>query len=287
MSNSFYHYCSLEAFLKIVESKEIWLTNIFCMNDSAEHYWLRDIAKTELDRWSRLKGKGQDHDRENLVNEFLTEKLFSKDDQTDLYCFCVSESGDSLGQWRGYGDDGRGVAIGFSCKFLNDAARKKCRGLRFASVIYDRSQQKRIVKNILGNATRDDGDTCESSAPAEWLEQLPAWMAQSGIWSWAAQCKNDFFSEERELRLIYDASLDTAFTLGQPKYRSRGGTIVPYYALPLKPLPEMGEPAVIYEVVLGPKCNQEFNEPLVKSILSGHGYDVQFLNVWRSEGTYR
>lgn len=270
MSNSFYHYCSLDTFLKIVESKEIRLTNIFCMNDSAEHYWLRKIAKHELDR---------DADPVDSVDEFLAEKLNPKEDKTDVYCFCVSELGDSLGQWRGYADDGRGVAIGFSREFLN-AACKKYRGLRFARVIYDRLQQKQIVKYIRDNANRADVDTRESSAPAEWMKQLPNWMAESGIWSWAAQCKNPFFLEEKEHRLIYDASLDTARTLGQRKYRARGDTLVPYYALPV-------EPSAIYQVFLGPKCNQEFSEPIVRSILSDHGYNVGVLEVWRSEGTYR
>ncbi len=282
MNNSLYHYCSLDAFLKIVQSKEIRLTNIFCMNDSAEHYWLRGIAKDMMDR---------DHDPENSVNKFLAKKLFSKEDQTDVYCFCLSESSDSLGQWRGYADDGCGVAIGFSRDFLRAVGKEYLKsGLRFEPVIYDRQQQEEIVENIRNNLKRDDVETIEtneSSAPSEWLKQLPAWIAESGMWSWAAQCKNPFFFEERELRLIYDASRDTACTLGQRRYRSRGDTLVPYYALPLEPLPQMGQLPAIYDVVLGPKCNQEFNEPTVKSILSDHGYNVNFIDVWRSSGTYR
>jgi Protein of unknown function (DUF2971) len=279
MSNSLYHYCSLDSFLKIVQSKEIWHTNIFCMNDSAEHFWLRRIAKAMVDR---------DPDSANSVNKFLAERLFSKEDQTDVYCFCLTESGDSLDQWRGYADDGRGVAIGFSLEFLRAVHKAyHLSGLRFKSVIYDQQRQESIVKHLLDNAKKRVVDTSKSSAPAEWIEQLPFWIAESGIWSWAAQCKNPFFSDEKEWRLIYDASKDNASSLGQPKYRSCGDTIVPYYALPLEPLPEMGQLPVIEEVVLGPKCNQEFNEPMVKSILSGCGYNVNFLNVRRSSGTYR
>ena len=40
-----YHYCPLDAFLGIIRDREIWLTNIFCMNDSAEHYWLRRVLR--------------------------------------------------------------------------------------------------------------------------------------------------------------------------------------------------------------------------------------------------
>jgi len=288
MSNSLYHYCSLDTFLKIVESKEIWLTNIFCMNDSAEHYWLRDIAKAELDRRMAKDTSGRNDGRARSVSESLAEKLRSKEDNTDVYCFCVSELIDSFVHWREYADHGRGVAIGFAREFLRAAAKEYVRrGLRFEPVIYDCTEQKRIVNLILDSAMSEDVDTQESSAPAEWMEQLPSWFAESGIWSWAAQCKNPLFAKERELRLVYDASMDTARSLGQRKYRNSGDTPVPYYALPLEPLPQMGSLPVIYEVVLGPKCNQEFNESTVRNILSDHGYNVAFLHVWRSSGTYR
>ena len=64
----------------------------------------------------------------------MASKLFSKEDETDVYCFCMSELPDSLGQWRAYADDGRGVAIGFSREFLH-AAEKKYRksGLQLKS----------------------------------------------------------------------------------------------------------------------------------------------------------
>lgn len=35
------------------------------------------------------------------------------------YCFCFSELKDSLGQWRGYANDGGGIAIGFNKKYLD------------------------------------------------------------------------------------------------------------------------------------------------------------------------
>ena len=54
---------------------------------------------------------------ENLCS--LSSKLFPKEEDTDLYCCCLSERGDSLGQWRAYADDGRGVAIGLSWKFAS------------------------------------------------------------------------------------------------------------------------------------------------------------------------
>jgi hypothetical protein len=279
MVNSWYHYCSLDAFLQIVQSKEIWLTNIFCMNDSAEHYWLRGIAKDILDR----RGDGP-----KWVND-VASSLFPEEDETEVYCFCMSELPDSLGQWRGYADDGRGVAIGFSRDSLLAAEQEYRRsGLRVEHVVYDRARQEEMVERILQGASRDkDAPRADSLLSAEMIEDLPRLMAKSHIWFEAARCKNPFFEEEKEVRLIFNASLDSGGALGQRKYRTRRGTLIPYHILPLSPLPTKGSGPPIYEIVLGPKCNREFNERMATKLLSDSGYNTQCLHVWRSKGTIR
>lgn len=182
-------------------------------------------------------------------------------------------------------DDGRGVAIGFSRDFLHAAEQKFLEGgLWLGPVVYGRGEQEGIVERILDAAEEHHPPRAGSSLPPEMIEGLPALVAQVKIWREAARCKNPFFAEEKELRLIYDASMDRGGGLGQRKYRTRGGKLIPYHTLPLSPLPQAGPP--IYEVVLGPKCNREFNEPVIKKLLSDNDFDITYLNVWSSEGTY-
>jgi hypothetical protein len=40
-----YHYCGPDAFLKIVQSKEIWLSHQATMNDSEEGKWLLSVMR--------------------------------------------------------------------------------------------------------------------------------------------------------------------------------------------------------------------------------------------------
>jgi len=277
MNNAFYHYCSLDAFLAIIRSKEIWLTNIFCMSDSAEHYWLRKVAQDVLRR----------RDSSSAISEFVASALFPKEDETDLYCFCMSAVGDSLGQWRGYADDGRGVAIGFSIQYLTAAADEYCgSGLLLEGVVYDPGVQQGKVQGIIEHVERaaEDDFVRATLLSGKLPKEFSGLCAKSQIWLEAARCKNAFFEEEKEVRLIYDASLDHKRSLGEPRYRVRKGTLVPFYALSLS---RPNEYPPIDEVVLGPKSDREFNEPVVRRILSDNGYDVEHLEVWSSEGTYR
>jgi len=267
-----YHYCPLDAFLAIIRDREIWLTNIFCMNDSAEHYWLRRVAQDVL----RQKMKG------NADLCSLASMLFPNEEDTDLYCCCLSEEGDSLGQWRAYADDGRGVAIGLSLDFLRKLS-KKYQGLRLQRVVYERREQERIVEAIIeplkGNCPSPAG-----GLPEEWTRDLPALVAKGGVWFDAARCKNPCFREEHEFRLIYDPSLATLAPMSQRRYRSRRDTLVPYYALPLST--DTGAP-VIGEIVFGPKSAYKHNEREARKLLSENGYEDSRVVFRVSEATYR
>jgi hypothetical protein len=265
-----YHYCSLKAFLGIVQSREIRLTNIFSMNDSAEHYWLRRVAR----RLARQTG-------ENKNLRSLASKLFPKDEATELYCCCFSEMDDSLAQWRAYADDGRGVAIGFDRGFLG-SLYKKYRGLFLRTVVYDPKKQEEIVEEII-TQTRNDHDPPPAGLPGELTEDLPATVAKVSLWLYAAWCKNPAFHEERESRLVYNPKVDQSTAIGQRRYRSTRGKIVPYYALPLTADDGV---TVIREIMFGPKNAHKHNEAVARRLLSDKGYYASRISFRVSEATY-
>ena len=286
MSQVYYHYCSLDNFVRIIQSKEIWLTNIFCMNDSAEHYWLRRVAKEVI----RDRKEGADD-----MLESLARKLFPEEETTDLYCCCFSEDGDSLGQWRAYADDGRGVAIGIRADFLG-GLYKSCPGLRVCKVEYDRAKQEGIVERVIERAKESaDFPHFDQKAPGSFRDGLsPDLFACAGkalLWFYAVRCKNPCFRQEREIRLIYDPSMVERYpprpqppNLGERRFRPRGDTLIPYYALPL---PRDGGNQAIAEVVFGPKNAWKQNKKVAHDLLSQCGYDPSKTNFRVSEATYR
>lgn len=119
--DTLYHYCSTESFTSILRTHSVWLSSLNLSNDSMEG---RMVNATVL----RLAEKdGLDADALRRLRESLsfTERTL------DGLGFCLSEDGDLLSQWRGYADDGRGVAIGFSRSYLEWLA-KSSRGAYFA-----------------------------------------------------------------------------------------------------------------------------------------------------------
>ena len=55
-----------------------------------------------------------------LLGEFLAQGAYLY-----VWVFCLSIYGDSLGQWRGYGDDGHGISIGFKESYLSQLNNTK------------------------------------------------------------------------------------------------------------------------------------------------------------------
>lgn len=146
MSKNIYHYCSLETFSQIVKNKTIRLSDLNKTNDYMEKKWGKDLLYGVL--CDELKRNGIDmnlkedywysdnahNHMEQLENEI---KLFLKH-QTLIVCF--SKESDMLSQWRAYGDDGKGVSIGFDVSMLKRALKGE-KHLFIGDVIYRKDKQ--------------------------------------------------------------------------------------------------------------------------------------------------
>ena len=104
-----WHYCSNEAFLSIISSQEIWLGEITHSNDYMEGKWLIE----EILRPALLNSGLADYQVIQVLG-----RIYDMKGRYNAFAFCLSEKSDVLSQWRGYADDGRGVAIGFNKKYL-------------------------------------------------------------------------------------------------------------------------------------------------------------------------
>lgn len=76
---------------------------------------------------------------EGLYNRTAYITQISKD-----YVCCFSEEKDLLSQWRGYGSDGNGIAIGFNAQLLRKLDINGSR-YKFIKVIYD---NEKVYENI-------------------------------------------------------------------------------------------------------------------------------------------
>lgn len=153
-----YHYCSIDIFLSIIENQELWVSDIFKMNDSSEEKYLEDLLRFYLKRihgellkdkkFKEYLKKNEEEEQEELrkksfeeyynkifsyevkksiqnyinINKFLAinELLKEKSKKIKRYICCFSGDGDLLSQWRAYADDGQGISVGFKKSQIKD-----------------------------------------------------------------------------------------------------------------------------------------------------------------------
>ena len=186
--------------------------------------------------------------------------------------FCAE--GDLLSQWRAYGRDGQGYAIGFSADALSDAG--KPHNFRLMPAIYDRAEQRQILKGLFEEAAnvisspdrlseyyraRGGTDAEGSSRPRQLqghdLDMFWARLIHQAV-KIALTFKHGGFNEEQEWRLVSEYPLRRAWWFIAAE---RG--VIPYREIEF---PE----SCIRELWLGPALDQDLNEKMLDLFIE-HG----------------
>lgn len=226
MNETIYHYTSVDSFLKIITGRTIWVSSVTEMNDSFESTWYEQYAKNP---------------ESNKVVDIINDRRSNK----QFHVCCFSKYPDLLSQWRGYGDGGAGVAIGFNKRKLED----RCAGLQSATihaeifdVIYDISEQERFFNNVCNSK--------EKEINFNDLRKLPFIL------------KSPSFLEEGEVRLFMEVSARTYTELElKIKYRVVNGNIITYTEFPF----EMTD---IEDIIVGPKSSLNIESADFKQLCS-------------------
>ncbi len=272
-----YYYCSVDTFVRIVTNKTLWLTNLFFLNDSGEHFWLRNKAQAFISR------QIERHPHEFGYQYLAT--LLGQEWRQDIYCACFSEQPDRLSQWRAYADDGKGFAVGFSTNHLLWLA-KNLQG-SFADVVYGDTDHDALIEKAFELYPR----LCDGEDPT--IEEA-AGDILGRIFEAASRCKSQSFCEEAEWRLVcerafpYSPDDETIWTKATiPRYIARRDAITPYIEIPLvegECYQKRGmEP--IKEVYFGPKNTGREQEYAIEGMLSSGGF--KRVRLVRSSVTYR
>ncbi len=289
-----YHYCSNDTFLSILRNSELWLSELTLSNDSMEGIWVREVLLEEC-RERNLSPQALDDFAEKTTSllEFLS-----------AAGFCLSAEGDLLSQWRGYADNGAGIAVGFDrndLKALCDGTKEEVIGPTLGKVIYESPKQRAAIRPhadrlekfinkgiltdiaILPERRSNEEDEIGRELKTHYNFQFLRMMDVLFI------IKNKAFSEENEwriLRLLIKADFENNTLKGGPyrdpqnlDFRARGDHIVPYLRLPI-PDDKKG---CIKEIILGPRNRTP--EPVIRAVLEKYGFEN--VNIRRSAATYR
>lgn len=282
-----HHYCSIEAFISIVSSRTIRLSLLSQSNDTEEGRWILRFLKQQIDQ-----------DKELLpIKDTLIRLIEGSLQFLSFGGFCLSEDGDLLSQWRGYADNGQGVAIGFSKSYLEKLGgliTAEGSGVSLSPVNYGDPDQKSEVIELLNEilerakrlskcnrgslllpATEDEKKEYDNANMSLIISSAPLMLI-------GHKYKNPAFSEEKEWRLM-----SITFPFGEVglsleevcDFRSGGNRLVPYRPVPLV----KAEEKIIDSIVLGPRNVSHVEH--VSALLRKHGFhDVE---VSKSSATYR
>lgn len=267
-----YHYCNIDAFMNIIKNKCFWLSDTKYTNDKEEICAFKDAVWTALNELVCNK----------KINEEMADKIWITYVYNTLpgYISCFSEEDDLLSQWRSYGDDGNGVAIGVDFNSLSIERggpfrmctnEKKCYGRQ---VIYINKLWKNEIKNILKKIL-DGKKNIEEVSPDD----------LSGIFNLSYYTKNDGFKEEAEWRITYLPLLmfdqktmevvDDFPAFKEIKFRSTRDKIISYFEFSFKP-------ESVKEIILGPKNN--FDVETLRMFLGANGF--KGVNIKKSKIPY-
>ncbi len=298
-----YHYCSVDAFHEIIKNKTLRLSEIEKSNDSLECQWLEQRIVPSLIRKrivEQLSETSSNEYVESMIKESISiykgywDSLHDSIVQKMTLAICFSRNDDLLSQWRGYGNDGYGVAIGFNTKafgkYLNLGLFSV---MQLKKVEYNESKQEKVISAQVEEYVR------------QFLEAPRSGMLESSLTAIHLVClfestfnKNPAFSEEAEWRLaaslgnIADyASVSQRYirarltdVLSAPKVLIKNSKAVFYSDLSFKHLsiPEGG--VLIPRIVIGPKCKLSRRD--IYMLLDSYGYDSSNLEIESSKATY-
>lgn len=283
-----YHYCSLDSFKSIVESRSLRLSSLSLSNDSEEGRVVRKLFRRQAmaDNLSPPAIEAIDHGLAYLEESF------------EGFGFCLSKDSSLLDQWRVYASDGQGVSIGFSRNALENIAFNSfvCGSpVLLEEVSYDDLDQWEMVKGVydsmrsyLSNLENDpsqhvraaDEEVDFHAVLTGIRREYPSEAISSSALALIKELyllKHGCFANEREVRFFSVVPSDRVDDL---EFSVRRGELIPHA---VAHFPSGSAWPAVREVVLGPKCKA------AKSVVSGFLRKNQILDVdvYRSDLPYK
>lgn len=220
--NLIYHYCSLDTFFQIIKNKTLRLSDLNKTNDYMEKKWgvqlLQETLREELEHnginmdlqepyWYSDEARNHIEQLINDISQYLMH-------QSLITCFSLEK--DLLSQWRAYGQDGEGVAIGFDFNYFKKILKGQ-KQLFVNKVIYKKSAQEKAIRTqmfvpalkYMRSMFEDDKVKCSEDFNEYFIEEFDCFcevldVTTEGVF---ALLKNSAFSEEKEVRIVYNTGI--------------------------------------------------------------------------------
>lgn len=257
-TRSAYHYTSLQGFLGLLSSHELWLSDYGFLNDASE---IAHGLKRAEEAFARVAA-------ERPTSRALMSAQTSVDLSRHRICIAsFSTQGDSLSQWRAYGP----IAVGFDLTPLRFGYGNS---VRTAHVVYAADEQDELLEiyaNLMASAW-------DHETPSARRKHRALYFKSPGrLLDIIAFFKNAGFADERELRMTHseDADVLASFPIdpAPDRVRASGGLLVPYTTT-RDIHREHPERLPIRDVIVGPGPQADLIRQGVERALRAQGYEA-------------
>jgi hypothetical protein len=306
-----YHYTSESGLQGIIGSDRIWATHIRFLNDYTEFRQAFKDRYVEGLTGAFRAGMRKDIDNiATLVFEGVLAKRnhagilkIIEDSAVGIEAFVCSftsslqdgfDPGDRLSQWRGYSNSSQGFSLGFEKGALQKQVEIDNRGAK-ASVlecIYeDTGAELSFFQEMGHNASVRFNDLCLSgeAVPDSFRTNNPAATeeykkvgfyflkalskATAQFFTKAARIKHSGFREEREWRIVLQASHQALVRSGLTKSRKGPFGETPYIEIPLGLAKPDSSP--LRRIVVGPSSDKDDIKCWVQRLLERNGVHIR------------
>lgn len=314
---SIYHYCSLDTFSQIIKNKTIRLSDLNKTNDYMEKKWGMDFLYHVL--CDELQNKGIPMDLKedywysdnahNHLEQLENDIKWYLNHQTLITCFSTEK--DMLSQWRAYGSDGVGVAIGFNYNLLKRLL-KNTKEFLIGNVVYQKEKQKKKIREELfeptfkymNNMFQQDKVRVSDNYNEYFVEEFDCFCEymDMNVEKVFPFLKNPAFSEEKEIRIVYNTGIyeemddidflsctckpisigsKSELVLQPMQYGVKNDKLVAYADLKFENCIDNG---IIGEIVIGPRAKVSVNDIYRFLLLNGIDSNVA---ISKSKSSYQ
>lgn len=258
IDRSLYHYTGVSSLIGIANTKSIWASHAYYMNDSEE---ITHACKVLEDVLRPTLAFGNPVDRETIfLKQFQEWTNTFRTTQYNIFVFSLSEQQSLLSQWRSYTPHGKGISIEFTEEILNTMI--KTENLRVAKCLYEETEQKDAIRSLVDKLiTTFRQEHLDVNPPANNNNCYHSFLDRfkSDILQVLSIIKNKAFKEEQEWRLIsYHYTEET----DRIKFREGASMLIPYIEMPL------GDTKPYFNrVILGPSPHKELSQSALTNFL--------------------
>lgn len=277
-SDTLWHYTTGNSLLAILNSNQLFATQVACLNDSTEVRYGTDLLR---EAFVSLQAEGpSDENERKLLAEIARNSAqpaaMPINAASKWFVTCFSKQRDDLSQWRAYSGGENGFAIGFTAGgFYRLGAR-----YTLVRINYDGELHRNLATKI-ARATlqffREGFAKRSGAASQQWVNEfMTEWDTMLSYL--APMLKDPAFRSEQEYRVMHELNLED---LPDMKFVQKGSLISRH--LPRSYTSEFGElPSgrlPIREILVGPSRHKEISAVSVHTLLRQKGYDSVVVGV--------